>query len=238
MKKGIWIGILTLLVVIAGISAMLARNTVQDKNAIIPVSTTEALSMGKTEDKHAENTEMQEETPKSDNLVNSETEEAKNEKIIAPTVVSIIQEDKTTDVIILAGENNQDVVAKAGVVKTDIDIGDFEGSTEEVAQNQNENTIEEAPKETEEQFPDTPEEITEEETSESTTSQKEQSSVIDQSIGYEDYEAMSSEKQMLFYYSFANADAFLEWYNNAKAEYEAGLETIYIGADGIVKAGN
>ena len=52
-----------------------------------------------------------------------------------------------------------------------------------------------------------------------------------------EYEAMSGEEQTLFYYSFANADDFLAWYNTAKAASEAGKDYIEIGLDGTVSAG-
>ncbi len=54
---------------------------------------------------------------------------------------------------------------------------------------------------------------------------------------YEEYEAMSGTEQTMFYYSFADADEFLDWYNKAKAEYEAEQEKIYVGMDGVVNAG-
>ena len=44
-------------------------------------------------------------------------------------------------------------------------------------------------------------------------------------------------EQTIFYYSFADADEFLEWYNSAKAKYEEENEEIYIGLDGVVNAG-
>ena len=56
-------------------------------------------------------------------------------------------------------------------------------------------------------------------------------------ITFVDYESMSKEEQMLFYYSFADADAFFEWYNAAKAEYEAGRGDIIIGNGGVVDLG-
>ena len=46
---------------------------------------------------------------------------------------------------------------------------------------------------------------------------------------YAEYEDMSPEAQMLFYYSFADADDFHAWYNAAKAEYEAGRGDIVVG---------
>ena len=42
---------------------------------------------------------------------------------------------------------------------------------------------------------------------------------------------------MKFYYSFADGNAFAEWYKSAKAAYDAETEEIYIGADGVVDAG-
>lgn len=46
---------------------------------------------------------------------------------------------------------------------------------------------------------------------------------------YEEYLAMSTEEQMRFYYSFACAEDFYEWYNAAKAEYEANSGDIVVG---------
>lgn len=51
-----------------------------------------------------------------------------------------------------------------------------------------------------------------------------------------EYEAMSGEEQMLFYYSFANAEDFNTWYNAAKAEADANNNYIEIGGDGVLDA--
>lgn len=59
----------------------------------------------------------------------------------------------------------------------------------------------------------------------------------DVEVTYQDYEIMSAQEQMLFYYSFANAEAFNEWYNSAKEEYEANIDKVYINADGSVDMG-
>lgn len=56
-------------------------------------------------------------------------------------------------------------------------------------------------------------------------------------ITFSDYESMSGEEQMLFYYSFADANAFNAWYENAKAVHDAGREEIIIGEDGMVNLG-
>lgn len=52
-----------------------------------------------------------------------------------------------------------------------------------------------------------------------------------------EYEAMSGEAQMLFYYSFANADDFNAWYNAAKEAHDAAQDYIEIGGNGVVNAG-
>lgn len=52
-----------------------------------------------------------------------------------------------------------------------------------------------------------------------------------------EYEAMSAQEQLLFYYSFANAEEFQTWYNAAKAEHDANSGDIIIGGDGVVNAG-
>lgn len=54
---------------------------------------------------------------------------------------------------------------------------------------------------------------------------------------YIDYTNMSGDVQMKFYYSFADGNAFAEWYKSAKAAYDAETEEIYIGSDGVVDAG-
>lgn len=56
-------------------------------------------------------------------------------------------------------------------------------------------------------------------------------------ITYADYEAMSEEEQILFYYSFSDADAFNSWYAAAKATHDTGREEITIGVDGVVNLG-
>lgn len=43
-----------------------------------------------------------------------------------------------------------------------------------------------------------------------------------------EYEAMSAEEQLLFYYSFATADEFYEWYNAALAEQTANSGNILV----------
>lgn len=60
---------------------------------------------------------------------------------------------------------------------------------------------------------------------------------FDSTLTYEEYEAMTNEEKLLYYYSFADADAFFEWYNAAKAAYDAENESIIIGADGTVDLG-
>lgn len=59
----------------------------------------------------------------------------------------------------------------------------------------------------------------------------------DTSTTLAEYNAMSGTEQTLFYYSFANDDEFLAWYNAAKAADDAGKNYIEIGENGIVNAG-
>ena len=40
-------------------------------------------------------------------------------------------------------------------------------------------------------------------------------------ISYEEYMAMTGKQQQEYYNLFPNVESFFEWYNNAKAEYEA-----------------
>lgn len=46
---------------------------------------------------------------------------------------------------------------------------------------------------------------------------------------YEKYMAMSPEDQQKYYNSFPSVEAFFEWLQKAKAEYEAGLDYVEIG---------
>lgn len=48
---------------------------------------------------------------------------------------------------------------------------------------------------------------------------------------------MSGEEQQEFFESFDSVEAFFEWYNEAKAKYEAEHPSIEIGGDGKVDAG-
>lgn len=55
---------------------------------------------------------------------------------------------------------------------------------------------------------------------------------------YEEYTAMSGEEQQEFFNSFDSPADFFEWYNAAKAEYEASQEKIEIGDDGSIDLGD
>lgn len=48
-------------------------------------------------------------------------------------------------------------------------------------------------------------------------------------VTFAQYEAMAEMDQLLFYYSFADANDFYAWYNAAKAEHEANNGDIIIG---------
>lgn len=56
-------------------------------------------------------------------------------------------------------------------------------------------------------------------------------------VTFADYESMSGQEQMLFYYSFADDDAFNVWYEAAKAAYDAGKNEIIIDGNGAVNIG-
>lgn len=56
-------------------------------------------------------------------------------------------------------------------------------------------------------------------------------------VSFAEYEAMSGQEQMLFYYTFADANAFNTWYDEAKAAHDAGKNDIIIGKDGVVNLG-
>lgn len=56
------------------------------------------------------------------------------------------------------------------------------------------------------------------------------------SLSYEEYIAMSGEEQQKYFESFESVEAFFEWYNAAKAEYEANREEIEV--DGEIDLGD
>ena len=53
---------------------------------------------------------------------------------------------------------------------------------------------------------------------------------------YERYTAMSGEEQQAFVDSFGSMEAFFEWYNTAKEEYEASKKDVEISGDEIIDA--
>lgn len=152
---------------------------------------------------------------------------------IEPTIVEVITDDPTKDVIIMADESGELSQVEIGVGEYDVTIpGEDELGENELIRVDGSEHEDILPETTEESIKDN---------SDSGNSDKNQ---VYQEIGpnlamtYLEYEAMSGEEQMLYYYSFANADAFMEWYDAAKAEYEAENEVIYIGADGVVDIGS
>lgn len=50
---------------------------------------------------------------------------------------------------------------------------------------------------------------------------------------YEKYMAMSPEEQEAFFETFDSPEAFIKWFNNAKAKYEAGNDSIVVEGGGI-----
>lgn len=60
-------------------------------------------------------------------------------------------------------------------------------------------------------------------------------------LTYESYEAMTEAQQIAFMEEFEDIAAFFDWYNAAKAEYEAQNPAIEVGEEGIIdldKIGN
>ena len=55
---------------------------------------------------------------------------------------------------------------------------------------------------------------------------------------YEKYSAMSGADQQAYFNTFKDPMAFFEWYNAAKAEYEASQDRIEIGAGGTIDLGD
>lgn len=58
------------------------------------------------------------------------------------------------------------------------------------------------------------------------------------SYTYEEYEAMTRSEQQAFMNRFESLSAFFDWYDAAKAEYDATRETIQIGGGGSVDLGD
>ena len=86
--------------------------------------------------------------------------------------------------------------------------------------------------------PDETTEPTQSETTPTQPAEEEQKSPDNSGLtDYERYNTMSGEEQMAFIESFGSIEAFVEWYNAAKAEYEAANPDIEIG-DGIIDAGD
>ena len=75
-----------------------------------------------------------------------------------------------------------------------------------------------------------PKETTPKETAPKETVPKQPEGITD----YEVYKAMSPDEQVAFYESFGSAEAFMEWFNNAKAEYDAQQTIVEIGEGGAV----
>ena len=60
-------------------------------------------------------------------------------------------------------------------------------------------------------------------------------------LTYESYEAMNEAQQIEFMETFESVEAFFEWYNTAKTEYEDQNTAIEVGEGGIIdldKIGN
>lgn len=56
-------------------------------------------------------------------------------------------------------------------------------------------------------------------------------------ITYEEYNAMTAEKQQEYFNSFESVEKFFDWYNSAKSEYEKNNPSIEIGSDGSIDLG-
>lgn len=51
---------------------------------------------------------------------------------------------------------------------------------------------------------------------------------------YEIYKSMTPDEQVEFYESFGSPEEYLEWFTNAKAEYDAKQNVVEIGPDGAI----
>lgn len=58
-----------------------------------------------------------------------------------------------------------------------------------------------------------------------------------QGVTYSQYNAMSAEEQQAWFNSFESVEAFFEWYNNAKAVYEANDDSIIIDGNTSIDMG-
>lgn len=56
-------------------------------------------------------------------------------------------------------------------------------------------------------------------------------------LSYEEYMAMSADEQYEYYMSFETPEAFFEWYNAAKAEYDAKADETKVEYDGTLNIG-
>ena len=48
---------------------------------------------------------------------------------------------------------------------------------------------------------------------------------------WEEYQAMSADEKLAFYYTFPTADDFFDWRDKAKKEYEDSKDDVIIGGD-------
>lgn len=148
---------------------------------------------------------------------------------LEPTIIAIISEGPDKDTIIMdAGEEKQSTV-EIGVQE----VGEGSPDIEDDGNDVNVQEPTEVGENNEEQMEQT---STQEDDGEE--QKKDVSGLVgpDYNTTYQEYEAMSGQEQMLFYYSFANAEEFTEWYNAAKAEYDESIDKVYIGLDGVVNA--
>jgi len=60
----------------------------------------------------------------------------------------------------------------------------------------------------------------------------------DKELSYEQYNAMTGAQQQAFFESFSNVEAFFEWYNAAKQEYDEANKDIVIGGDATIDMGD
>ena len=57
-------------------------------------------------------------------------------------------------------------------------------------------------------------------------------------VTYEDYNNMTPAQQVEFFNTFESMEAFVKWYNEAKAAYDAEHGAIEIGGNGSVDLGD
>lgn len=143
--------------------------------------------------------------------------------------VSILESTPESVIMDVNTEDGQDIRVEIGGISEDV----FPDEPEDDSSQENpSNTVPTIPQEPE--FETKPQDPTETPVN---PPQANEPNSPNTAMSFAEYEAMSPEEQLMFYYSFADAEAFQAWYNAAKAEHDANNGDIIIGSDGAVTPG-